>query len=444
MALRRRGLPLTVGILCVGVGTLGWILYRPMPGPGDAGSGAPFAIWGAVAILAVGLGRPGLFQVGPPNIGLPLALALSGPAALLPLAAFHDRSAIVAVAILWPLSALPLGIALAGPLRLPNPVALAAVAATGLAGVLGAAATLVDSDWSATLLDLRLGAISAIGLLPALAVAASASDDLLRHQATSGATAVRAGTVVAGLAPLAGASVLVVPAVGMAVLGSAVLAFVVVSRWTVRPLAWAAAQAAAQRDLTVAMVEAERRRLAADLHDGPLQSLLLLGRRLEQDGDRDGAGVARSIAAELRDLAGELRLPILDDLGVGPALDWLAGRIRLMTGLEIDVEYEGLNRAPPEVELAAFRIAQEALSNAVRHGQPPIRVSYRTTGDSVILSIDDRGAGFTDALIGATADGRYGLLNMRQRAEQIGARLELGGRPGHGTHVGIEWHATPA
>jgi signal transduction histidine kinase len=214
------------------------------------------------------------------------------------------------------------------------------------------------------------------------------------------------------------------------------LTIAAVTRLALGPLRREATRASAQRDLTVASVEAERRRVAADIHDGPLQSLLLLGRQLDEAGQADAAATARTIADELRDVAGALRLPVLDDLGVGPALDWLAERVRRMTGIEVSVEYEGLQRPPPEVELAAFRIAQEALSNAVRHGEPPIVVRYRTTGGSVSLSVDDAGRGFSTTIGSGTES--YGLMNMIQRAEQIGARLELELRE-RGMHVGVEW-----
>jgi signal transduction histidine kinase len=98
-----------------------------------------------------------------------------------------------------------------------------------------------------------------------------------------------------------------------------------------------------------------------------------------------------------------------------------------------------MHRPPPEVELAAFRIAQEAVANAIRHGEPPIVVRYRTTGDRVTLSVTDAGRGFRTAA--ASGSGSHGLLNMAQRAEQIGARLELLHEPSRGMLVGVEWSA---
>ena len=165
------------------------------------------------------------------------------------------------------------------------------------------------------------------------------------------------------------------------------------TRFTVRPLLRVATRAQLQRDLVVAAMEAERARLAADLHDDALQDLTLLVRRLDAAGDEEGAAQARAIADRLREICGDLRLPILDDLGVGPALDWLVLRIERLAGGEVRLERSEAARPPADIELAVFRVAQEALANAVKHGQPPIVVRYQSTPTGVSLSIDDAGPG---------------------------------------------------
>jgi signal transduction histidine kinase len=97
-------------------------------------------------------------------------------------------------------------------------------------------------------------------------------------------------------------------------------------------------------------------------------------------------------------------------------------------------------RPPAAVELAFFRVAQEALSNAVKHGRPPIVVRYRSTPSGISLAIDDSGPGIADdAPADAERAGRFGLLNMAQRAEQIGAILDVKRWPSGGTHVALEW-----
>ena len=163
-------------------------------------------------------------------------------------------------------------------------------------------------------------------------------------------------------------------------------------------------------------------------------------RRLDAAGDAEGASLARGVSDRLRAICGDLRLPILDDLGVGPALDWLVLRIERLAGGEVRLERSDGTRPPPDVELAFFRVAQEALSNAVKHGRPPIVVRYRSTDAGASLSIDDAGQGIpTDAGDRAEREGHFGLLNMQQRAEGIGAILDVRRWPAGGTHVQLEW-----
>jgi signal transduction histidine kinase len=217
-------------------------------------------------------------------------------------------------------------------------------------------------------------------------------------------------------------------------------AIAIAGRFTVRPLARLATRAQLQRDLVVAATEAERARVAADIHDEALQELTLLVRRLETSGDTEGAEMGRTIADRLRAICGDLRLPILDDLGVGPALDWLVLRIERLAGGEVRLERADDARHSPDVELAIFRVAQEALANAVKHGKPPIVVRYRSTPGGISLAIDDAGPGIADdAPATAERAGRFGLLNMGQRAEQIGAILDVKRWPAGGTHVALEW-----
>jgi signal transduction histidine kinase len=213
-------------------------------------------------------------------------------------------------------------------------------------------------------------------------------------------------------------------------------------RFTVRPLARLASRATLQRDLVVAATEAERARVAADIHDDALQDLTLLVHRLDAAGDTEGADMVRTVSDRLRAICGDLRLPILDDLGVGPALDWLVLRIERLAGGEVRLERSDGTRPPPEVELAFFRVAQEALANAVKHGRPPIIVRYTTTATGASLSIDDDGPGIEPDVVGAAErPGHFGLLNMQQRAEGIGAILDVRRWPAGGTHVALEWRS---
>ena len=190
-----------------------------------------------------------------------------------------------------------------------------------------------------------------------------------------------------------------------------------------------------QRDLVVAATEAERARLAADIHDDALQELTLLVRRLDAAGDAEGAA-SRGVADRLRAICGDLRLPILDDLGAGPALEWLVVRIERWP-VARSARARGRDAAPPDVELAVFRVAQEALANAVKHGRPPIVVRYarRRAACRSRWTTPAPGSSRTPARRGP--GGHFGLLNMEQRAEQIGGILDVRRWPAGGTHVAL-------
>jgi signal transduction histidine kinase len=251
----------------------------------------------------------------------------------------------------------------------------------------------------------------------------------------------RLDLVAIGLTPGAAMTVLPGYAPTYWLLGLWLLVLVAWRRFTIAPLLGLAQRSQRQRDLAVAAVEAERARLAADIHDDALQELAALVQRLDTAGDAEGAELARSVAERLRAITSDLRLPLLDDLGAGPALEWLVGRFQPLTPGEVRLERSDPSRPPAGVELAVFRVAQEAIANAVKHGKPPITVRYRVDdGGGVSLSVDDEGPGIeADAPETALRAGHLGVANMQQRAEQIGALLDIRRWPGGGTHVALEW-----
>lgn len=220
------------------------------------------------------------------------------------------------------------------------------------------------------------------------------------------------------------------------------IAIVVWRRFTLAPLIGLAQRTQLQRDLAVAAAETERARLAADLHDDALQQLTMLVRTLDEGGHTSEANEAREVATKLRSVVGDLRLPILDDLGAGAALEWLVERVEPLAGGPVKLERTDETRRPPaNVELAVFRVAQEALTNAIKHGKPPIAVHYDVRADGrVTLAVDDAGAGIgPEAADEAPRAGHFGLANMQQRAEQIGALLDVRRWPAGGTRVALEW-----
>ena len=250
----------------------------------------------------------------------------------------------------------------------------------------------------------------------------------------------RLETFAVALTPGVGATMLF-PSVGIIILGAWLVAIVIWRQFTLRPLLGMAQRTQLQRDVAVAAAETERARLAADLHDDALQQLTMLVRTLDEKGQTKEADEAREIATKLRSVVGDLRLPILDDLGAGAALEWLVERVEPLAGGTIKLERSDETRPPANVELAVFRVAQEALTNAIKHGKPPIAVRYDVRTDGrVTLAIDDAGEGIgSEAAEEAPKEGHFGLVNMQQRAEQIGALLDVRRWPAGGTRVALEW-----
>jgi signal transduction histidine kinase len=373
-------------------------------------------------------------------IAVPAAAAAAMPLLVQPLRATAMPDLAILAGLLTVVAMIPLAHALAERIETARDRQLAMIA-VALLSVVGAisAILLVTSYGESGDMVLRWASIGAIPLVPGIAAALPLNLDGLRPAGRSSRNLLRSTELaVAGATPLF--AILTYDTPYLWPIAGWFAAIAIAGRFTVRPLARLATRAQLQRDLVVAATEAERARVAADIHDDALQELTLLVRRLETAGDSEGAEMGRTIADRLRAICGDLRLPILDDLGVGPALDWLVLRIERLAGGEVRLERVDGTRPPADVELAIFRVAQEALANAVKHGRPPIVVRYRATDSGASLSIDDAGPGIA-ADAGATAEkgGHFGLLNMQQRAEQIGAILDIRRWPAGGTHVALEW-----
>ena len=184
--------------------------------------------------------------------------------------------------------------------------------------------------------------------------------------------------------------------------------------------------------------EAERRRLARELHDDLGQSLtgLLYALESETSPREQLRQQAATLLAKVRRLSQGLRPGILDDLGLAAALRWLADEHRRRTGTEVTVDVPSANeRWPAELETALFRIAQQALTNATRHGLPNrIEISVSKCNGGLRMEIRDDGKGFdAESVIGQST----GLASMRERALLLGGRFELISAPGRGTHIEV-------
>jgi signal transduction histidine kinase len=198
--------------------------------------------------------------------------------------------------------------------------------------------------------------------------------------------------------------------------------------------------------------EEERRRLARDLHDETIQDLIALDQKVQllAGAVRTGRGLkapgleaihreAREAIRKVRRLSRALRPAYLEDLGLLPALEALAEDVGSSLGIPIVVRASGTRLAlSQDADLAVYRIVQEALANIARHAAAHrawVTLQYRR--DELRLIVKDDGAGFTPPK--ETGDlsrnGHFGLIGMEERAQFIGARLEVHSSPGRGTRV---------
>lgn len=195
--------------------------------------------------------------------------------------------------------------------------------------------------------------------------------------------------------------------------------------------------------LALAAQERERARLARELHDEIGQSLTavtLKAERAAEASEADPAAEFRRIADDIRDsldgvrhVARELRPEALDDLGLVNALITLCSRVGAQSGLRVERDLEaGLPTLEPDVELVVYRVAQEALTNVVRHARAKrATVSLKADNGQVVLRVRDDGRGLPAEL----PDGTAGLAGMRERALLVGADLTIESGAGHGAEI---------
>jgi PAS domain S-box-containing protein len=200
--------------------------------------------------------------------------------------------------------------------------------------------------------------------------------------------------------------------------------------------------------------EAERRRVADELHDLIGQNLTALGLDLQalkqQLAAAKGDGVAgprldtmatlvETTIDAIRGVMTDLRPPALEEFGLVPALRWYASVFSQRTGIKVATQASGrARRLSRDAELALFRIVQEALTNAAKHsGGTSVKIAIRY-GDELRLTVEDDGRGFVDgAGARVTKRGGFGLTTMRERAEAFGGRFRIE-FPGRGTRIVVE------
>jgi two-component system, NarL family, sensor histidine kinase UhpB len=194
--------------------------------------------------------------------------------------------------------------------------------------------------------------------------------------------------------------------------------------------------------------EAERRRIAGELHDRVGQSLsalnmnldIVLGQLDARAGVRgqieDSVKLVEATLQSIENVMAELRPPLLDEYGLAAALAWHAEEFSRRTGMRAtlaDATPEAAKKLPLEPALALFRIAQEALNNVAKHARAKnVRIEISAAENTMVLAVHDDGQGFDASRV---PRGRWGMTTMRERAQTAGGELKVEASPGQGTRV---------
>lgn len=198
----------------------------------------------------------------------------------------------------------------------------------------------------------------------------------------------------------------------------------------------------------------ERQRLARSLHDAVNQSLFsagLIAEALpdlwEQDQEdarrslNDLRTLTRGAIAEMRMMVSELRPLALIDSNLGDLLHQLGDAFTGRTNIRVALTVTGEGVLVSEVQVAIYRICQEALNNIAKHADASrVRIKLQYTASKADLRIQDNGRGFD---LNLSLPGHYGLGMMNERAEAVGAKLEIISRPGKGTEIIFRWQEAP-
>lgn len=205
----------------------------------------------------------------------------------------------------------------------------------------------------------------------------------------------------------------------------------------------------------------ERRRLARELHDGPVQSLWFLGaeirrvRALANEAPEELSAALQTLQAtwaqvydELRQVTGDLHQPLLAENALVLVLERTLASLERKAGLatelytDVDSARAALDRT---TQAQLIRICQAALANVQRHARAQVvRVDLRVSAEGTHIRIEDDGVGFAPAQVPQRPTDHYGLAMMRERAESLGGHVELTSAPGQGTCLQVWVPAHPA
>jgi PAS domain S-box-containing protein len=196
--------------------------------------------------------------------------------------------------------------------------------------------------------------------------------------------------------------------------------------------------------------EEERRKMAQEIHDelgqvltGLSMDLRWLARRLEQSPStvrekvREATDLADRTIRMVQRISAELRPRMLDDLGLGPALEWLAGdfsrRLGIACGTEVSI---ASSRIGGNAATTVFRIVQESLTNVARHARASrVSIRLREEEERLELEVVDDGIGISESA--AAGPRSFGLIGLRERVQELGGEFTIDGRPGAGTRVSV-------
>jgi two-component system sensor histidine kinase DegS len=201
--------------------------------------------------------------------------------------------------------------------------------------------------------------------------------------------------------------------------------------------------------------ENERLRIAQEIHDDTIQTLLVIANRAQDliPAGKDGLGGVKKKAEWIRDAtlraiedlrrtSLDLRPSVLDDLGLVPALRWLVDHMGRESGINTRIRVNGEKRKlSPQAEVAIFRVTQEALNNIKRHSKAKeARVTLEFDKEFFKVKIEDNGQGFRppQKLERLAASGKLGLIDMQQRIGLLGGTLKIRSKPGEGTSLLIK------
>lgn len=197
--------------------------------------------------------------------------------------------------------------------------------------------------------------------------------------------------------------------------------------------------------------EEERKRIARELHDDTVQSLIAIGQRIELiKGMLDDPIEARTRLNELRTMvtgaiasvrqfSRDLRPLALEDLGLVAAMQYLVNQLAQSEGIDVDFTVEGTpDGLPADMEVAIYRILQEALNNVKKHAHATeVTVLAQFTNNQIVLTVEDNGRGFTvpASITDFATSGSFGVMGLQERAQLFGGNIEVESQPDEGTLV---------